>query len=325
MQKMQDADVFCVPHDFVETHLMELNEACVKVYLYAKHATERNSGSVSCEVLYAAFGDRTYVQEALRTLVRRGCLRVDKNSVITFPVDVQDQRPQYTNAEITQTMDRDVQLQMLMQAAEQVLGKMITASAAESLYSMYDWLGMPVEVILKLLEYCVGIGKKSMSYIEKVAITWHKEGIVTSEAAQAYVAAEAQKRSFAYKAKQIFGIDSRNLTSKEEALVSKWQSLGVSEALLQFAFDYTVDNTGKLAFAYMDTVLCAWVEAGAMTPQQAQGFIDAYKKENAPEKTEKPAPKKKSDKPGVYAADKYDYEAIRRRARANIRQKIGKE
>lgn len=322
MQKMQQADGFCVPHDFIETHLLELNESCVKVYLYAKHAAEKNSGAVSCEVLYAAFGNRTYVQEALRVLVRRGCLCVDKNSVVTFPVAIQTERPQYSNAEITQSMDRDVQLQMLMQAAEQVLGKMITASAAESLYSMYDWLGLPVEVILKLLEYCVGIGKKSMSYIEKVAITWHKEGIVTAEAAQAYVAEAAQKRSFAYKAKQIFGIDARNLTSKEESLVSKWQAMGVSEALLQFAFDYTVDNTGKLAFAYMDKVLCAWVEAGAMTPQQAQNFIDAYKKETV---TEKSVVKKKSDKPGVYAADRYDYEEIRRRARANIRQKIGKE
>jgi DNA replication protein DnaD len=140
---------------------------------------------------------------------------------------------------------------------------------------MYDWLGLPVEVILKLLEYCVGIGKKSMAYIEKVAVTWHKDGITTLEAAQAYLALETQRRSFAFKAKQIFGIDSRNLTSKEEGLVSKWQAMGVSEALLQFAFDYTVDNTGKLAFAYMDKVLCAWVEAGAFTPQQAQRSIAA--------------------------------------------------
>ena len=130
MQKMQQADGFCVPHDFIETHLLELNEACVKVYLYAKHAAEKNSGAVSCEVLYAAFGERTYVQEALRVLVRRGCLCVDKNSVVTFPVAVQTERPQYSNAEITQSMDRDVQLQMLMQAAEQVLGSVPTLKRA---------------------------------------------------------------------------------------------------------------------------------------------------------------------------------------------------
>lgn len=323
MQKDQQSGGFLVPDDFIELHLKELNEACVKVFLYAKYAAEKNGGTVKCDLLYAAFGDRTYVQEALRTLVSRGCLYVDKNSVISFTEErEQIQRPKYTSAEVTQSLDRDIQLQMLMQAAEQVLGKMLTASAAESLYSMYDWLGLPVEVILKLLEYCVGIGKKSMAYIEKVAITWHKEGITTLEAAQAYLALETQKRTFSYKAKQIFGIDSRNLTSKEESLVSKWQMMGVSEELLQFAFDYTVDNTGKLAFAYMDKVLCAWVEAGALTPQQAQRFIDAYKKAGTADKS---AVKKKGEKPGVYGADKYDYEEIRRRARENIRHKIGKE
>ena len=323
MQNMQQVAGFFVPDEFVELHLRELDEACIKVFLYAKYAAEKNGGTLNCEVLYAAFDNRTYVQEALRILVRRGCLRVDKNGICSFGIQNEDvQRPKYTSAEVAQSLDRDVQLQMLMQAAEQVLGKMLTASAAESLYSMYDWLGLPVEVILKLLEYCVGIGKKSMAYIEKVAITWHKEGIVTLESAQAYLALETQKRSFAFKAKQIFGIDSRNLTSKEEGLVSKWQAMGVSEELLQFAFDYTVDNTGKLAFAYMDKVLCAWVEAGALTPKQAQHFIDAYKKESA---ADKPAPGKKSEKPGVFGADKYDYEEIRRRARKNIRHKIGKE
>lgn len=323
MQNMQQVGGFIVPDDFIELHLKDLSEACIKVYLYAKYAAEKNGGTVKCDALYAAFGDCTYVQEALRVLARRGCLRVDKDSVVSFAAAAEQmQRPKYTNAEVTQSMDRDVQLQMLMQAAEQVLGKMLTASAAESLYSMYDWLGLPVEVILKLLEYCVGIGKKSMAYIEKVAVTWHKEGIVTLEAAQAYLALETQKRSFVFKSKQIFGIDSRNLTSKEESLVSKWQVMGVSEELLQFAFDYTVDNTGKLAFAYMDKVLCAWVDAGALTPKQAQRFIDEYKKESALEKS---APKKKSEKPGVYGADKYDYEEIRRRARKNIRHKIGKE
>lgn len=324
MQKTPQSNGFFVPDEFVQSKMLGLNDACVKVYLYAKCLAQQNGGSISCDALYSVFGDRTYAQEALRVLVRQGCLLVDKNAVVSFEMPVASDKPQYTQAQITQSVNRDEQLQMLMQAAEQVLGKMLTASAAESLYGMYDWLGLPVEVILKLLEYCVGIGKKSMAYIEKVAITWHKEGIVTPEAAQAYLTSEAEKRSFVYKAKQIFGIDNRNFTSKEEGYVRKWQGMGVNEALLSFAFDYTVDNTGKLAFAYMDKVLCAWIESGATTPQQAQKFIDAYKQENAPEK-EKTVSKKKTDKPEIFGTGKYNYEEIRRRARENIRQKIGKE
>ncbi len=324
MQKTPHPDGFFVPEEFVQSKMLDLDGACVKVYLYARYLAQQNGGSVNCDALYNVFGERTYVQEALRTLVRCGCLSIDKHATVCFEPVLQADKPQYSQAQITQSVGKDEQLQMLMQAAEQVLGKMLTASAAESLYGMYDWLGLPVEVILKLLEYCVGIGKKSMAYIEKVAITWHKEGIVTLDAAQSYLDSEAQKRSYVYKAKQIFGIDNRNFTSKEEGFVRRWQGMGVSEARLSFAFDYTVDNTGKLAFAYMDKVLSAWIEAGATTPQQAQKFIDAYKQESAAEK-EKSTPKRKTDKPEIYGTGKYNYEEIRRRARENIRQKIGKE
>ncbi len=323
MQKTQQTDGFFVPNTFVQSKMLALDDMSVKVYLYARCLAQQNGDKVSCDALYDVFRDRDCVQKALRTLVQCECLFVDKHAIITFQRLPSAEKPQYSQSQIAQSVDRDEQLQMLMQAAEQVLGKMLTVSAIESLYGMYDWLGLPVEVILKLLEYCVGIGKKSMAYIEKVAITWHKEGIVTPEAAQAYLTSESEKRSFVYKAKQIFGIDNRNFTSKEEGYVRKWQAMGVSEALLSFAFDYTVDNTGKLAFAYMDKVLSAWKEAGANTPQQAQKFIDAYKQENT--EKEKPVVKRNIVKPEIYGTGKYNYEEIRRRARENIRQKIGKE
>lgn len=314
--------VFLVDKTFVKENMLDLSDASLKVYLYAKCLADENGGEVACDALYEIFGGKVFVQEALRDLVRRGCLLVSKNSIVTFAL--QNDKPKYNNVEVSQSVRSDTQLQMLMQAAEQVLGKMLTASAAETLYGIYDWLGMPVEVILKLLEYCVGIGKKSMAYIEKVAITWQKEGIVTLQAAQEHVENENKKRSYAYKAKRIFGIENRNLTSKEEEFVRRWMAMGVSEALLAFAFDYTVDNTGKLALAYMDKVLCAWVQSGVKTPQQAQQYMEEYKKENVPVKKERSGISTKG-KPSVFSGDKYDYDEIRRKAREKIRRKIGKE
>ena len=96
----------------------------------------------------------------------------------------------------------------------------------------------------------------------------------------------------------------------------------MSEKLLSFAFDYTIDNVGKLAFAYMDKVLCAWIEAGATTPELAQKYIEAYKKEN---QTVKSTPEKRVKDTHFSQTNNYDYEEIRRLARRNIRRKLGKE
>ncbi len=322
MSDYQYKSDFFVNKAFVREQMLSLDEASLKVYLYAKCLADENGGEVACDILYEVFGDKAYVQEALRNLVHKGCLLVCKNSIVTF--NTETDKPKYTNVDVTQNVRADTQLQMLMQAAEQVLGKMLTASAAETLYGIYDWLGMPVEVILKLLEYCVGINKKSISYIEKVAITWHKQGILTLQDAQEYIDNENAKRSYIYRAKQIFGIENRNLTSKEDEFIRRWMSMDVNESLLAFAFDYTVDNTGKLALAYMDKVLCAWIQAGIKTPQQAQKFVDEYKKENATNAKNKTALSNKG-KPSVFSGDKYDYDEIRRKAREKIRRKIGKE
>ena len=44
-----------------------------------------------------------------------------------------------------------------------------------------------------MLEYCVSNGKKNMNYIEKVAISWNKNGIFTIDAADKFITAEKEK------------------------------------------------------------------------------------------------------------------------------------
>ncbi len=320
MQKNLQSDSFNISKTFVLEKMQSLDAITLQVYLYAKCIASENDGKTTCEALYEAFGEKESVQQALRTLVRNSCLLVDCASNITFSQRTEEDKPRYTPAEINKSVERDDDLRMLMQAAECLLGKMLTASSAEVLISMYDWLGLPSDVILKLIEYCAENGKRNMAYIEKIAIAWSKEGIVTMEAAEQYIANETKRKGYFFRAKKIFGIENRSFTTREEGFLRAWQGLGVSEQLLAFAFDYTVDKTGKLSFAYMDKVLRAWIETGVKTPAQAQKFLEAYKKQQIPQKTTGA-----SKKPGIYNTNNYDYDEIRRAARESIRRKIGKE
>lgn len=311
-----------VSEDFIINKMKNLNEACLKVYLQAKLLCDSGNGSVSCDVLYQNFGDVQLVQNALRTLVKSGLLYVNKEAIVSFGILSAPRSTRYEHKQIEAHVDNDEQLQMLIQAAEVLWGRTLTVTDVKGLYSLYDWLGLPVEVILKILEYCAEIGKKTMAYIEKVAISWHEEGISTIEAAEQKIETELARCTYIYKAKKIFGTGEHNFSTAQKEFLMKWQAMGVSEKLLSFAFDYTIDNTGKLAFPYMDKVLCAWLEAGVRTPEQAKRFIEAYKKDMPVEKKTEAKPTQK----GKFSqTNEYDYDEIRRLARKNIRQKLGKE
>ena len=78
------------------------------------------------------------------------------------------------------------------------LGKMLSYSAIEKLYGLYDWLGMPPDLIVRLLEYCVELGKKDMRYIEKVAVSWREMGIGTVAEAERYIERQNYKRTYVY-------------------------------------------------------------------------------------------------------------------------------
>ena len=55
-----------------------------------------------------------------------------------------------------------------------------------------------------------------MNYIEKVAISWNKNGIFTIDAADKFITAEKEKNGYAYKIRKLFGIENRNLSKTEE-------------------------------------------------------------------------------------------------------------
>ena len=76
---------------------------------------------------------------------------------------------------------------------ERRLGKKMSTSDLKSLFSLYDHLALPVEVILMLVAWCVeemerkyGPGRRPfLSQIKKEGFIWARRGIDTMEAAQA--------------------------------------------------------------------------------------------------------------------------------------------
>ena len=144
----------------------------------------------------------------------------------------------------------------LLFIAQQYLGKTLTPTETSRLLYFYDTLHFDPELIEYLIEYCVSRGHKSIRYIEKVALSWHSEGIRTT--AMAKEASSAYSRTY-FTVLKALGVTNRNPVSGEVAAIDRWLGeYGFSMELVLEACQRTVNATGKPSFQYADGILNSW-------------------------------------------------------------------
>ena len=152
--------------------------------------------------------------------------------------------------------------------AQSKLGRTIGYDGQASLLMLHDNCGLPVEVILMLIGYCVSIDKKSMNYILKVGKSWAEKDIDTLERAESEIERLTSLKSLWTKFKSLTGITVPRPTSKQSEFLYKWnQGWGFSCDMIYLAYEEMVDHTDKISFPYMDRILENWKENGITTPQ----------------------------------------------------------
>ena len=172
-------------------------------------------------------------------------------------------------SEIASALESSQTLAELFALAEKRLGRPLNHMEQRSLLWICQHLGMPCELILMLLEYCISIGKYSISYAESIAIRWESEGILTLTQAEEELDRMKQKHGYMEELRSILELK-RKPTTKQQAYIDDWQAAGYSMELLKYAYEITVENIDKLNFKYMDTILKGWAAQGATTPEQAK-------------------------------------------------------
>ena len=131
------------------------------------------------------------VEGAKNTLIQLGLLPSDAAVLPPVPQKLEDDRPpEYTAQDIAQALQDRKGFRDLVPAVEQLLGKVLSPSDLKILYTLYDFLALPPEVLLTLTGWCVeqakakGPGRKpTLPQIRREAYKWQKAGIDTLEAA----------------------------------------------------------------------------------------------------------------------------------------------
>lgn len=183
------------------------------------------------------------------------------------------QRPEYGTAELSEYM-KHKEMKELLQTAQRKLGKPLTQQDISMIFGFYDWLGFPLDLIEVLFSYCVSDGFKGMRYIEKVAMAWAEEGIDTVEKAAQYI--EMRKTGF-QSIMRAFGQSGRMPVEGEEAYMKKWlNEYELPLDVVKLACERTVMQTGKVSFAYADSILRKWKDAGVKTVENIEILDRAF-------------------------------------------------
>lgn len=124
-----------------------------------------------------------------------------------------------------------------------------------------------------------------MNYIEKVAISWNKNGIFTIDAADKFITAEKEKNGYAYKIRKLFGIENRNLSKTEENYLKMWHDkFLMDEDMVELAYEYCIMQTTKLSFPYINSILKRWHELNIHNIADAKKDHEDFKTKNKSQK-----------------------------------------
>lgn len=283
-QEEMHPQCFWVPNAAVDQLLGEGSPVYLMIYLYALRQYHAGNVSVSnsqiAEVLHVSEID---VVNAFLFYSSRGLLKIHNfTSVDDTDFDIEfcfepsktgkvEFRPTYKAAEISRQLTDNPKVSQMYHMVGQILGKVLSTADAELLYSLYDYYALPPEVILVLVEYFVSKGKRSMRAIEKEAAKWVSGGIDTVEKARCYINKREEFLSYASQVRRVVGVSERRLTTKELEYINAWQNrFHMDLEMIKLAFELTVDQTGKLSFAYMNRILESWAENNIHKPEEIQ-------------------------------------------------------
>lgn len=230
--------------------------------------------------------DMTYQNESVNAVIREAMETSNPYA-----------KPDYSADDLRAFKEREDTAQLLF-VAEQYLCKTLSPSDIKSLLFISDVLGFSVDLIDYLLAYCADKDKKNFRYIETVAINWAEQGITTP--------AEAKSLNGRYD-KSVYSVmralgKSAAPTQKEADYVRRWTNeFGFSTDIIMEACERCVMSTDKNRFAYADSILKSWREAGVVTKKDIAA-VDA--------KRTKPAKRSDSSYRDNYLKHNYDYDEM---------------
>ena len=193
----------------------------------------------------------------------------------TKPIRMLGEQPRYTELDVLQAGDNDLDFRALCDEVQRQLGKHLNTEELKILLGFVRYLGFDADVIVMLIAYCKerakNMGKTrnpSLRTFEKEAYAWAEMGIDTMEEAAQYIRRQQLRFSQTGQIMQVLQIRGRNLTAPEERYIRQWLDMGFDKDAIGLAYERSCLNTGGLSWPYINKILQRWHEQGLHTLAQ---------------------------------------------------------
>ncbi len=268
--------MFAVPNVVADEHIKLAGGQQLKVLLFV---LRHNNENIDIERISDGTGmTAADVKDALSYWYQVGILMRDgeepKAIVVNSPTpqktgelrELPDITPTY--ADVAARVLEDPSLKALFSEVQLKLGRTIGYGDQAKFIMMHDVYGLPVEVILTIVEYCVKNGKTSMSYISKMAKDWGEREINTLDAADEKLRELRSDEKLWKKFISMFSVDPPKYTDIRFSYLKKWvREYKHSLELIFYAYELMIEKINAVNFKYMDKMLESWKKDGLKKPQ----------------------------------------------------------
>ena len=271
--KLNSASGLLLRDGDVETLLRLADGNCALVYLWLL----RSGGALDEGDIMRSLGlSLPTLRATLERLRQNGLLGEGAGGEKIMPPP--DELPEYRSEDVVRRSREDPAFQALVREAQSKLGHTLSTADLKKLFGIYDYLGLPCDVIMLLINRCAeNIRKRygetrlpTMYAIEKEAHLWCRKEIMTLEQAEEYILREDQRSEQGERLRRILQITDRQPSSSERRYMEEWLAFDFPDEVLELAYDRTVMGTGKLAWKYMDTILHSWRDKGLHTVEEIE-------------------------------------------------------
>ncbi len=192
-----------------------------------------------------------------------------KNGAVARAVSIEA----YSNDELAAVLEKRVS-PAFVDEAQKVMGRIFNKNEVSKLVGLVDQLGFPEEAVLAILAYSVRLEKKSLSYAEKIALSFYDEDISSAAAVHAHIDYLERQNSTVGKIQSLFGFGSRRLSANEKKYFISWtEDWGFDIEVIKLAYDITVDAIQEPVPKYTNTILKKWYENGLRSAAEVRAFV----------------------------------------------------
>ena len=187
--------------------------------------------------------------------------------------------PDYATADISRALeDAGSTFPPLADEVERQLGKKLSTQDLKTLYTLYDHLALPAEVILMLVGWCAeemerkyGPGRKpTMALLRREGFLWARKEVDTLERAEEHIRRLTRLRGRESQVLRLLDIEPRPLVERERSYIAAWDSMGFDDSAIRLAYEKTVLKKQSMNWSYMNAILCRWHEKGLHTAAAVQ-------------------------------------------------------